>query len=397
MATAVQVYETVNALYSQATGTAVLAPTEANFIMIGQKVLASDDLQDTFFGVLWDAIAYTDIAIREYRPSTWLKKTGFDYGVIYRRISYALPVATKNPSWQAASANYADPFEKSVTEIVQELYNEIATWEVDATVKTGDALKTAFNNAESMAAFIGGYMLATLNAMAMAEENLENLCRGAFIARRSVAGKPTNYRNLLAEYNSATNSTLTVNAALTNPDFLRFASMELSLATDYMTKNSKLFNNGDVDRHTPKDSQVLTVLSRFEKAAQFYLNSDTYHDNLVTMPMHETIPWWQGSGKTLSFDDVSKVSVTGLADVEEGDDITVNGVIAVLYDWDAMGVAMNRKSVRSMENPREEYINYFHKAAMMYYNAMSENGIVFYIADPPTPVPPPVNPPSGGE
>lgn len=377
MAVATQVYETVNAIYAQATGTQPLAPTNASFVQVGQAVLDSDDLTDSWFNVLWDTIGYTQIAIREYQPRTFLSKRGFDYGIIFQRISFATPVAVKNPSWSLASEKYSDPFEKHVSQVFQELYNEVAVWEVDTTVKTGEALKTAFKSAESMAAFISGYMLAMYNAMAAAEENMENLCRGAFIARRSLANKATNYRNLLHEYNTLTNKSLTVASAMIDSDFLRYASMEIALASDYLERNSKLFNNGEVDRHTPKDNQVLCVLSRFDKAAQFYLQSDTYHNLLVEMPMHEVVPWWQGSGTDLSFDSVSTVSVSGIGYT----DVTVNGVIALLYDYDAMGVALNKKNTRSMENPRDEYINYFHKAAMEYYNAMNENGIVFYVAE----------------
>lgn len=377
MATATQVYETVNALYAQATGDRVLEPTNASFIQIGQEVLGSDTLRDTWFGVLWDTIGYTQIAIREYKPSTFLKKSGFDYGVIFQRISYDTPVAVKNPSWEASTSNHSDPFAKSVSRVVQELYNEIAVWEVDATVKTGEALKTAFSTPENMAAFISGYMLAMYNAMSAAEENMENLCRAAFIARRSIAGKATNYRNLLREYNTLTNASLTVNKALIDKDFLRYAAMEISIASDYLTRNSKLFNNGQIARHTSYDNQVLAVLSKFDKAAQYYLESDTYHDLLVSMPMHESIPWWQGSGTDLSFNSVSSIQVSGITN----ETITVSGVIALLYDYDAMGVALNKRNTKSIENPRDEYTNYFHKAAMEYYNAMNENGIVFYIAE----------------
>ena len=140
---------------------------------------------------------------------------------------------------------------------------------------------------------------------------------------------------------------------------------------------STLFNDDDLERHTPKDMQVVNVLADFAARLDAYLQSDTFHNELTKLPNYKPVPYWQGSGTSYSFADTSKISVNydGVTDVE------VNGVIAVVYDRDAMGVTVDNKRTKSIYNPREEYTNYFYKADMGFYNDMSENGVVFYIAN----------------
>ena len=114
------------------------------------------------------------------------------------------------------------------------------------------------------------------------------------------------------------------------------------------------------------------------RASEIYLQSDTYHDTLVKMPYYRTVPYWQGTGKDYSFDNVSKISVVL---TKGGQATTIAGAIAVLYDYEAMGTTIDKPRTPTERNNHDEYTNYYYKVNRGYFNDLSENGVVFYIAD----------------
>lgn len=377
MADVKQIYQIVNSIAEQSLGLTELTATDASFVSVGQTVLSSDINKEAWFNVLIDRIGRTVISMRTYNsPNSDLHKEPIEWGVALQKINIALPKAVKNTTWNSQSETHSDPFAKTANTVRQKFFTDFSTWEVDETVPDVQ-LKTAFTNASTMGAFIDGIFTAMYNSLELSYENTANLCRCAFIARKKQEGG-LGYVNLLADYNALTNSTLTVNDALRNAEFLKYSARQIKLFTSRLEVMSVLFNSESVERHTPKSLQVVNVLADFATALTVYLESDTYHNEMVKLPNYKEIAFWQSSGKNYDFADVSKIDV--VLDESETGGVTVTGVVAVIYDREAMGVTIDRRATRSIYNPKDEYTNYFAKADMGYYNDMSENGIVFYIA-----------------
>lgn len=372
-----QIYEVVNSIAEQALGMQALTPTDTSFVSVGNEVLKSDTNKDAWYKVLLDKIGRTVMSMRTYTANgAELKREPIEWGVILQKIAIPLPKATTNHSWNGQSVTAKNPFEKALLTPKQKLFTLISTWEVDATIPDVQ-LKTAFTSPEAMGAFIDGIFTAVYNSLEVSYENTANLCRATFIARKSKSNNTNAYINLLNAYNTETNKALTVETCMYDADFLKYCSMMINLYTTRLETMSTLFNDDDLERHTPKDMQVVNVLADFAARLDAYLQSDTFHNELTKLPNYKPVPYWQGSGTSYSFADTSKISVNydGVNDVE------VNGVVAVVYDREAMGVTVDNKRTKSIYNPREEYTNYFYKADMGFYNDMSENGVVFYIAN----------------
>lgn len=141
---------------------------------------------------------------------------------------------------------------------------------------------------------------------------------------------------------------------------------------------SILFNDEGYKRHTPTADLVVNVLQDFDSALVSYLESDTYHNEMVKIAnTYSTLPYWQGTGTSYGFEDTSKINIKldGTTTIEQ------TGVIAVMYDRDAMGVTITKRNGTTERNNHDEYTNYYNKATYGYFNDMSENGIVFYIAE----------------
>ena len=371
MANVNQIYTIINSIASQALGKTAVVNTDTSFVNLGTEILSSDKAVDAWFNALIDRIGRTVMAMREYKANNAeLKREPIEFGVILQKLAVQMPDAVKNTSWNKQSDAASNPFDKSAMTIKQTLFTDFSTWEVDGTIPDSQ-LKTAFTSASAMAALIDAIFTAMYNSLELSYENTANLCRANFMALRKAKGY-----NLLSMYNAATNHSLTVNNALTDADFLRYSSMMINLVSNRMAVLSRTFNDGSIDKFTPRDMQIINILADFNARFTSYLQADTFHKELVALPNFKAVPYWQGSGTNWSFDDVSSIKVQPSSSETP---IEMTNVVATIYDRDAMGVTIDNRRTKSIYNPKDEYTNYFMKAEMGMYNDLSENGVVFYL------------------
>lgn len=374
-----QIYDLVNQTAKESMGEqAITVKDVSSLIALGDSVLASNTDTENFLNTLVDRIARTVFSVRQYESdSEGMVRHPFEFGCIVQKIYVDLPEAKKNDAWEIEKSEYAPKFAPVIKPTAkQKLFNGITTWEVDVTIPDF-MFRTAFTNETSMATFIDAIFTAMDNMMTLALENNANLTRASFIAHKIKGGKPCGAINLLKEYNTITSANLTVENALMNSEFLAWASRSINLWVKRMSKMSTLFNEEGYKRHTPKDKLVVNLLQDFTSACDTFLGANTFHDELVKLPMYDSVAYWQGAGESFDFDDTSAINIK-LDDTEQGT-ISKKGIIGVIYDYEAMGVTLNERRSTSERNNHDEYTNYYNKANIGYFNDMSENGIVFYL------------------
>ena len=123
-------------------------------------------------------------------------------------------------------------------------------------------------------------------------EALENLAVNTSMAACIHNSKAT---NLLAEYNlqvGTGGTSLTVSTCLKSLDFLAFANKTIDNVRGYMKKISGKYNVAGYKTFTPSEKAVVEVLTEFASASKFYLESNTYHDELVKMEGYTEVPFW---------------------------------------------------------------------------------------------------------
>lgn len=379
MSTVKQIYSIVNDVAKMTYGESAVAVVDtASFISLGDKVLNSATDTELFTNKLVDRIGKTVFSVRRYEGmSGGVVRHPFEFGCILQKIYVDLPEAKQNNAWEIGKGDYTPSYAPVIKPSVkQKLFDKISTWEIDVTIPDF-MLRTAFTNETAMATFIDAIFVALDNMMIVALDNNADLTRASFIARKLHGGKPCGAINLLKEYNTLTKAGLTVEGALRNTEFLKWASMQINLWVNRMVKMSSLFNEEGYRRHTPKENLVVNVLQDFASATNTFLQSDTFHNELTKLPNYETVPYWIGSGTSYDFNS------TSLVNVKLSNTVTVNqtGVIAVAYDFEALGVTMKERRTTTERNNKDEYTNYYNKANIGYFNDMSENGIVFYLAE----------------
>ena len=372
-----QIYTLVNETAKESMGEKAIAVKDvSSLIALGDSVLSSASDTENFLNTLVDRIARTVFSVRRYESDTeGMVRHPFEFGCIVQKIYVDMPEAKQNNSWEIGKEGYTPVFAPVIKPTAkQKLFKGITTWEVDVTIPDY-MLRTAFLNETSMATFIDAIFTAMDNMITLALENNANLTRASFIARKLKGGKPCGAINLLHEYNTLTSASLTVDGAMMNAEFLAWASRAINLWVKRMSKMSVLFNEEGYKRHTPKDKIVVNLLQDFTSACDTFLGANTFHDELVKLPMYDSVAYWQGAGESFDFNDTSAIKVK----IDESNTIEKKGIIGIVYDYEAMGVTLNERRSTSERNNHDEYTNYYNKANIGYFNDMSENGIVFYL------------------
>ena len=121
------------------------------------------------------------------------------------------------------------------------------------------------------------------------------------------------------------------------------------------------------------------MLDEFKNAAEVYLYDglNQFNTEGIKLPASvETVDYWQGSGLAYTFADTSAINITTPSE----DDVTASGILGVIFDRDALGVANVDRRVRSHYVESAEFWNEWHKADAQYFLDLSENIVVFFVA-----------------
>lgn len=381
MSTVNQIYGIINDVAKQTFGeTAVTVVDTSTLVALGDAVLKSDENTENFTNTLVDRIGRTIFSIRAYTTDNaeGMVREPFEYGCILQKIYVDLPDAKENNSWEIGKSDYTPTFAPVIkSKIKQKLFNKQTTWEIDVTIPDF-MFRTAFTSPTEMAVLIDAIFTSMENMMQIALENNKNLTRANFIAHKLKSNKPCGAINLLEKYNELTKQTLSVDECMRDLGFLKWSTQQINLWAKRLSKMSTLFNDEGYKRFTPQNDLIVNVLQDYDSAVNSYLQSDTYHNEMTKIASsYSTVPYWQGSGENYGFADTSKINVK----IDDTNEVEETGILAVMYDRDAMGVTITERRGATQRNNKDEYTDYFNKATYGYFNDLSENGIVFYVKE----------------
>lgn len=383
-----QIYEFVNGATEEALGEANLVQEDlSNIVSVGTAIFNANAM-DKYVKALVNRIGKTIFVNRVYEGSApSVLMDGWEYGSVLQKVCAGLPNATVNETWELVDGQSYDPhvFHKPKG-VTAKYYNEYVTFEVDMSF-TEDQLKMSFNSATELNGFVSMLYTQVDNTMTVKIDELVRRTINNMIietiyadyAGASLSSKSgVKAINLLYLYNTYANSgaDLTADVALSSPDFIRYAAYMIKLTNDRMHTMSTLYNIGGQPRFTPSDLKHIVMLSDFASAADVYLQSSTFHNELTKLPTTELVPYWQGTGTSWGFGDVSKVNASS----SEGHTVNTSGILAVMFDRWALGVANVKRNVTSQWTPNAEFFTNFYKYKAGYFNDFNENFVVFFIA-----------------
>lgn len=382
-----QIYNIVNDITGEILGeSAVISEDLSNIVDIGTAVFNANAV-DNYVRNLVNHIGRVIFVNRSYRGSApSVLMDGWEYGSVMEKIRAELPEAEENESWNLQDGTSYDPNIFYKPQVSAKFFNKRTTFEIPMSF-TEMQVKESFSNAEQLNGFISMLNNNVEKSLTVKMDSLIMRTINNFIGETiysevgggSLSGRSgTKAVNLLYLYNQTYKPTpaLTAAEALHTPEFLRFASFVITNYIARISKLSKLFNIGNTDKFTPKDVLHLVALSDYVNASNMFLQSDVYHNELTELPNFEVVPYWQGSGTGYAFSDISSINVT----TASGNAVNASGILAVMFDRDALGVCNVDRRVTTNYNPKAEFFNNWFKFDSQYFNDTDENFIVFYIA-----------------
>ena len=380
-----QIYQLMNTVTGEILGGSVVVNEDlSNIVDIGTAIFNASAV-DNYVKSLVNHIGRVIFVNRPYSgnvPSVLMD--GWEYGSVLEKISAELPAATENESWELTNGTSYDPNVFYKPTVSAKFFNKRVTFEIPMSF-TERQVKESFSNAEQLNGFLSMLYNAVDRSMtvkidALVMRTINNMIGETLVADFSsgeyASGSGVKAVNLLYLYNQRYGTSLTPKNAITEPEFIRFASYEMGVYMSRMSKISNLFNIGGKDRFTPSDMLHVVMLADFKKAANVFLQSDVFHDSFTELPNADVVPYWQGSGTGYDFNDISALNIK----TASGSNVTVSGILGVMFDRDALGVTNLDRRVTTNYNPKAEFYNNWYKFDAGYFNDTNENFVVFFVA-----------------
>lgn len=379
-----QIYELMNNVTSEVLGeTAIVQEDLSNVVEIGDQIFNASAI-DAYVRSLVNHIGRVIFVNRPYSgnlPSVLMDS--WEFGSVLEKIAADLPKATENESWELTDGTSYDPNVFYKPSVYAKFYNKRVTFEIPMSF-TELQVKQSFSSVGQLNGFLSMLYTAVDKSMTVKIDSLVMRTVNNMIGETlhdafpegDYSGTSVKAVNLLKMYNEKFGTTLTAEAAITTPEFIRFASYEMGLYTNRMSKLSNLFNIGGKDRFTAPDMLHIVMLADFGNAANAYLQSDTFHNEFTKLPAADIVPYWQASGQTYAFSDVSSIDIT----TASANAVKASGILAVMFDRDALGVTNLDRRVTTSYNPKAEFFNNWYKFDAGYFNDTNENFVVFYAA-----------------
>lgn len=370
-----QVSTVLTSIVKQATNQTVLTPTDtASFVSVAQIALRAN--RDAVMNAISDVLTRTIFSIRPYSAKlTGLEMDSFRWGGMMRKLSiadedwqddpaYAWP-ATYDASQSPATGNgeAIDMWTIKKPNVLQTNFYGASVYFDEMTIFENQ-IETAFSGPEQLGSFLTLLMTNLSNRLEMSNEGLRRGLVCNAIGAMKAEGNTERVIHLLTEYNGMSGNSFTDQDIYDPANFGSFSKWmyaRVAELSDLFTANSTMFQTvitgKPVLRHTPVEMQRIYMYSPLLRQIEARVLADTYHDSFLRYADVEALPYWQ-SIKTRDTVKVTPVYTGTDGSVVTGQAQTVENVVGLIFDQDAMGMTiLDRRVLSTPENTKGEYRN----------------------------------------
>lgn len=359
-----------------------LAEDLSNIVDVGTQLTAGQTDITKFFESygkkIIDKVGRTIIVDRTYRSTAPdIQRDSWEFGGIMEKIRVSVNELEDDTTWSLSAGDTPEQFEYNPATLSAKYFDDYDVFmtQISLPEKT---LQSAFKSAAAMNKLISAITNRIEMKLAISKDNLIRRTINNLLAEKIAANKDI---NLLALYNASHSPTLTAAQALYNADFLRFAVFQIFKYKKMLNGASVLFGDEDYVNFTPDNRMKMILLDTFAKATEMFMESDTYHNELVSLGGgYQTVPFWQGSGIDTSFP-FSTLSKINVKTASSGETVNTTGIIGTIFDIDAAAVCMEDEQVTGNYASNGRFYNYFYYVNARYMNDLAENVIVFTVRD----------------
>lgn len=386
-----QISTLINAVCEQATGRRSIEVTNtSDFVAVANTVLKTG--YDPTIQAISQVLTKSIFSNRPYsRKFKSLEATNQAYGNHVRKLQMCDSEFENDKRFELVDGQSVDQYKVKKPDVIQtNIYGQnVRQYQAPTIFK--DQLDTALSNPEEFAQFMS---MQTTNTNDQIEKMHEECARATvanLIGGVIAGGKAESKVHLLTEYNAYLG--LSGNEALTKvtirrPEnfipFIKWVYARIETLMGLLSERSKLFHvtpdDKNLQRHTGKADINAYLFASLENDISASVLADTYHKDLLKLPGHEKVNFWQnieeGSRDKIKVD-AGYIDATGApthSEVEQAD------IVGVLFDREAAGyTTVNTWSAPTPFNANGGYTNIFYHFTDRHWNDFTENVIVLLL------------------
>lgn len=372
-----QIYGLINDVNAQTIGTENLTILNTEQLVALGDFLFNSGSVDLWTNTLLSRIASTKISYRAYQSKLGIYAVSdITMGLIMQKIKVDMPNAVEDVTTQLQDGESVDMYIVSKPTAHQKLFAKRTPATFFRTTQR-KWLREAFTSESAMGSFLAAVQGEVNNKIELTQENLARLTMANFMA--IISQTSTRVVELVTEYNTLTGENIpTGEGALLDEGFCRYALGRMNKIAKYMETMSRLYNDGSVDRHSPKGSQRFVSLIDFRTALETQVQWAAFNERYVATKNGVEVPYWQSAKSPFDIKLRIHEGTEDTSDTDDDVDITLSNVVGMIHDVDAFGTYRKEMDVITTPvNARGAYYNTFWHLNDLYFNDVSENGILF--------------------
>lgn len=378
-----QIDDVVNEAYKLSTG---ITGTDGdpldltNIIDGGDSNPKLGDIKDQFTKSLIAVLTkrrFTQTSYRsEYKDPFYVDEQ--EFRLIMESITVTAPEVQKNPAWAnfVSGQSQIGVYTVFLPIVDTQYYTKTTSWSLPITI-SWEQWNTAFYDREELNNFVNYILMVVDNAILQHRENMNNMNRNNAMMERLLSDNGTCAINLVENYSKEVKGdvALSVDDVLNDQYFYVYTIEVIEGIVELFKKQTNIFNATSTTRFTPKERLVVQMLSKFISRMNGMARSNIFHNDLLKLPMYDTVPFWQNVGDG-TFKDLSTLSV------KNGENyITQSGIVGFIADkWGIMHT-IKKQRVASQFFDIENVTQYSYQFVDQYLNDLSQNGVVLYVQD----------------
>lgn len=374
---AAQIYPMVNTIAGNIgyTGTAVVDAT--SFAIFAKAALTG--AKESVYNALYDVIGKTMVAIDIAKDGNdrGLLVDSFTYGSILQKLNFQSQAAETASEWDISTPQ--NPYTLTAKGgIVPRYFEQTIPAFAWTDVAYGTQLEEAFHSPESLAGFTEGLFQRMRNQYERSKTGLADAAVGSLIASIYSDTNDMNVsrrvRHLVTEYNTIYGASLTSATSSVDPGYLEYVRQQVILVKKNLDEYTHLYNtigaSGSevpIDRRTSEADLHIDMSVEFTAAYDKYW-SMSFNDEYVTLPRHYEVINWGEATAPQSID----ISLDN-----GGTTISVDNILALLYDKDAVVCTLNRERFVNMYDQWNDRNVFKLEAERRFICDPTENAVLF--------------------
>lgn len=371
------------------------------FATVGEAALRQGE--ENILDALTVQLTRTIFAIRPYQGAFHsIESTSQEYGLLTRKISYFYDGFEASQDWntdlnpnQLVDGQSMDHYVIKKRYPLEMYFGGIKTLQKHFT-RFRKQLKIAFRNADEYERFYQGLAVEINNEIGMKREMENRLTVLNYIGGLYNIGTAYMKRNLTALFNARYNTTYTSEQLRTEhlKEFLAFLVVQLKTDTRMMERMNTMFHitpNKTDDRgnpltllrHTPRSIQRLLLYAPLFYEAEAKVFPTIFNTEYLRTENYEGVDYWQNPELPSAVSVIPNQFSIATGKSEDGAQVDIPYVVGILYDRPALVTSYMYDDVNTTPvNAAADYYNTYYHWAKDYQNDFTENGILYYMADP---------------